>query len=267
MPRRIIMKLFKSLLLILSILVVTSGFVFSEPKEPVNESLNTILNYWDTILGRVVRKGTVQGIDTTLVNYTRLKKDKRFQVLLDEISVFDIKSLKTNEEKVAFWINVYNISAVKVILENYPVQGIKKIGTVFNTVWSSSTINVDGRDISLSDIEHHILRKLNEPRIHAAIVCASLSCPDLKPYSYRPIILSRQLDRSMTDFLKNSTKGMRNKEGTNVVKISKVFKWFKADFNDLGGVSELVNGSLKTNYKKFRISYFDYNWDLNDYKK
>ncbi|RAP37744.1 DUF547 domain-containing protein [Candidatus Marinamargulisbacteria bacterium SCGC AAA071-K20] len=258
--------LFSRFISILCLILSFTSFSFSSPKYTENVDFNSILVNWNSLLKEYVHKGTVSGIKTTLVDYKKLKEDNRFESLITKLESFDIKSLDTTTDKLAFWINVYNISCIKVVLENYPVKSIKDIGSLLSTVWNSSLIKVGNLNFSLYEIEHHILRELKDPRIHAAIVCASLSCPDLKPYAYAPTAISKQLDKSLKDFLNNTTKGLKKDRKNKVVTISKIFKWFKKDFKRSGGVEYVIATHIKVrNSKEYKLSYLTYNWNLNDY--
>ena len=116
--------------------------------------------------------------------------------------------------------------------------------------------------MSLNQIEHDILRKMKEPRIHFAIVCASKSCPKLLNEAYTPSKLDLQLTLATEEFLSDETK---NNLAANNIQISKIFKWFSEDFTTNGSLIDFLNLyasiEISQNAKK---SYLDYNWDLNE---
>ncbi|NND77434.1 MAG: DUF547 domain-containing protein, partial [Flavobacteriales bacterium] len=165
----------------------------------------------------------------------------------------------SREERLSYWINAYNAFTVKLILDNYPVESIKDI----SGPWTKEFIVIEGIPYSLGDIEHKVLRKLyNEPRIHYAISCASISCPDLPNEAIMADILEGQLDRMAERFINDPSKNLIEKDE---VKLSKIYKWFKSDFT--------VSSSLKDHLKKYstveidkatKIEYLEYNWKLND---
>jgi hypothetical protein len=123
-----------------------------------------------------------------LVNYTKLKDDKRLDEYLVQLENTNPDNLLTDEDKLAFWINVYNAFTLKFIIEEYPVESINDLhwGGLYlglllgTTVWDDEKILINGTKLSLNNIEHDIARKkFNEERVHFAMVCASCSCPPL----------------------------------------------------------------------------------------
>ena len=121
----------------------------------------------------------------------------------------------------------------------------------------------------MNEIEHEILRKMDEPRIHVAIVCASVSCPDLRLEAFKADSLNEQLNDQMKMFLQSSEKGMRIDKNNNRVYLSSIFKWFEDDFESRGGVLKFISNYVSPETAKelsdFRIdvSYLDYNWSVN----
>lgn len=218
---------------------------------------------WSALLKDNVVQGQKQDVKLNLVKYKDIKDDKRFKSLLLIIKKYDLASLKTNDQKLAFWINVYNIAAVKMIVDNYPIKSIKGKSFLFSSVWDMKILEVDGKEYALNEIEHNIIRKMGEPRIHFAIVCASISCPDLAMKPYVPQELNKQLDDTTFAFLFNKSKGLRIDEKNKTVYISKIFDWFKEDFDRSGGVKEFISKYVQKDVTKYHIRYIDYNWDLN----
>jgi len=119
------------------------------------------------------------------------------------------------EEKLAFWINAYNAFTVKAVIDNYPIKGsvfsfyprnsIRQI----DGVWDKLRFRAIGKMVNLEEIEHEILRKqFKEPRIHFAIVCASLGCPDLRSEAYRADIINEQFESAAIEFVNNPEKGI-----------------------------------------------------------
>lgn len=162
------------------------------------------------------------------------------------------------EEKLAYWINVYNAFTVDLILRNYPLKSIKDI----KKPWDQRLWKLGDKWYNLDEIEHKILRKMNEPRIHFAINCASFSCPPLLNEAFTAEKLESQLTQVTKVFLADS---QRNTITSNNIEISKIFKWFTKDFKQNGSLIDFlnqysevkINASAKKNYK-------DYNWDLNE---
>ncbi len=220
---------------------------------------------WDVLLKKHVRPTTIDGVRLNGVDYKALPKDPEYTKLISDLAKFSPKTLKDPQEKMAFWINTYNIMAVKMVLDHMPVKSIKDAGGIFSSVWKKVVGKVGGRDVTLNEIEHEILRPMGDPRIHVAIVCASVSCPDLRPEAYTADQLDKQLDEQMRLFLANSSKGLRV-QGKEIA-VSKIFSWFEDDFESKGGVtSYLYPYAPKTAQailKNASLDYLDYNWNLN----
>lgn len=160
----------------------------------------------------------------------------------------------------AFWINAYNLSVIKGIIDNYPTKSPLDNAGFFD----KTTYNLAGKSITLNDIEHKLLRaQFNDARFHFVLVCGALGCPPLISEAYMPETLNKQLDAQTKialngTFLRVNTKKKR-------VEASEIMKWYKEDFT-MDGISEIefINQyrteQIPDNYK---LSYFTYNWNLN----
>ncbi|WP_051251701.1 DUF547 domain-containing protein [Psychrilyobacter atlanticus] len=216
-------------------------------------AMGDYLDTWDELLQKYTSIGESGGTILVVVDYRGLKQDIKFEKLLEEVRKVEIKKIKGDELK-AFWINTYNIGAVKTIVDNYPIEGIKDAGSLFKSVWSREVIEVEGKLYSLGEIENEILRKTGDELIHFAIVCASISCPDLKRTAYRGGNLEKQLLEQKLKFLDEKNKGVYTVGDT--IYISKIFKWYKSDF---GNIRKYLDISPDK-----KIKYLDYNWELNE---
>ena len=173
----------------------------------------------------------------------------------------------TREERIAYWINAYNAFTIKLIMDHYPVASIKDIknGIPFvNTVWDIKFINIEGAEYDLNNIEHGILRpKYEEPRIHFAVNCASISCPKLQRFAYTGEKLDEQLNEAARDFLIDPDK---NKISTDKLVLSKILNWYWGDFKDqYDSRAELVNkyvDEVRVN-PDAEVDFLDYDWGLN----
>jgi len=199
---------------------------------------------WDGLLKKYVKPTTLDGVRLNAIPYKKVKSDPEFRKVVRALESFAPASLKTREEKLAFWINVYNVMAAKMVLDHYPLESIKDAGGLFEPVWKKVVGKVGGKDVTLHQIEHEILRKMGEPRIHVAIVCASVSCPDIRPEAYTADMLDAQLTDQMQKFLQNRGKGMKVEGGGNV-HLSSIFKWFAEDFEPKGGVLKFLIDFLR----------------------
>ena len=148
-------------------------------------------------------------------------------------------------------------------MDHYPIEGIRDIGSFFKPVWQKKVGTINGKKLSLGEIEHEILRPLAEPRIHFALVCASLSCPNLRPTLYTGENLSAELEDQTRIFLQDSSKRACSSE-TNSFGFRKYFKWFEEDFEQTGGVLSFIHRyqTVPSELKSFKT--LNYNWSVND---
>jgi Protein of unknown function, DUF547 len=176
----------------------------------------------------------------------------------------------SRNEQMAYWINAYNAYTVQLIVRNYPVESIKDIkkGVAFiNSVWDMKFIKIQGYTYDLNNIEHNILRPVfKDARVHAAVNCASYSCPKLLNEAFTAEKLESQLDMSMRGFVNDP---VRNRISTEKAEISEIFKWFKGDFErDAGSVRQfLARYATAKVTDKTDISHIDYDWRLNEQGK
>ena len=172
----------------------------------------------------------------------------------------------TKDEQLAYWINAYNAFTVKLIVDNYPTKSIKDIknGIPFvSTVWDIKFIKIEGATYDLNNIEHGIVRKqFDEPRIHTALNCASISCPKLRNEAFTAERLDAQLEDQMKYFVNNSVK---NKITADNLQLSKLLKWYKGDFTKKESLIEFLNKYSEVKIDKdAKISHLDYDWNLNE---
>ncbi len=182
--------------------------------------------------------------------------------LLKYIGVLQLKFPEIEEvskkEKLTYWINAYNALTIDLILRNYPLKSIKDI----DKPWDQRLWKFGNKWLNLNDIEHKILRKMGEPRIHFAIVCASESCPKLQNFAYTAENLDTQLTKATKEFLADTSK---NEITENHIKLSKIFKWFAKDFKTNCSLIDFLNqySDVKIS-SKAKKSFKDYSWDLNE---
>lgn len=196
------------------------------------------------------------------VDYKAFQKDKkelgRYLEMLSQNKPTDQWSV---QEQLAYYINLYNANTVNLILDNYPLKSIKDL----SGPWTRGFIKVGDTEMSLGGIENSILRKMNEPRIHFAINCASISCPNLYNEAFTAAKINEQLDQVTKDFI-NSNK---NDIQPNAAQLSSIFDWYQKDFlvHGIKSVREYVNLYSNTKIKKdAKISYKEYDWNLNKQK-
>jgi len=223
------------------------------------------------LLATHIRPGVISGIRLHAVDYRAVKADPDYAGALADLAAAR-PDARPEPDQFAFWVNAYNLLAIKAVLDQYPVSSIRDGGSLFQSIWKKPVGTVDGREYSLDDIEHGILRKrFREPRVHFAIVCASLSCPDLRREPYRGATLGAQLDAAARGFLENPTKGLVPGTDGRSARVSSIFKWFRDDFGGAGGVAAFIKAragpavaARLTGLTDAGLTYLDYDWSLND---
>ncbi len=179
------------------------------------------------------------------------------------------------EQQRAFWINLYNALTVQVVLDHYPVASILDIdispGFFSFGPWDKKLIEVESEALSLNDIEHRILRPIwKDPRIHYALNCASIGCPNLMPTAFTTDNAEALLDEGAVAYV-NHPRGVEIIDGKPVT--SSIYYWFKEDFGDSdSGVLEhlrrYAGPDLRARLQSLtRLNGHSYNWALNDAKK
>ena len=193
------------------------------------------------------------------VNYKSWKKDTTY---LDNY----LQTLEENppveawskSDSLAYFINAYNAVTVKLILDKYPLKSIRNLVTP----WRFKRFTLNGEKVSLNHIEHEILRKMNEPRIHFAINCASASCPKLINVAFESHTMEKQLEQVTRDFI-NDPK--RNKLSEKKIEISRIFQWFSDDYGNkkerIAFIRKYANQPFNENPK---VDFFTYDWQLNE---
>ena len=212
------------------------------------------------------------------VDYSSLEEEaETVENYVRWLESFDPKNLKTRNEKLAFWINAYNMLTIYGVLSqvrknpDFVEKGHKSIFQRFRFFWWTK-YRIGGRKYSLYQIENKILRKkFSEPRIHFALNCASQSCPLLKDGLYSAENLDQELDMAATLFIR-SPNGARLDRKNRILYLSPIFKWYGKDFEKAyGSILEFVKKHLREEDRKFiednisemKISYQEYDWGLN----
>ena len=223
-------------------------------EDPIDDYHPEAFNHsaWNDLLQQHVTEAGV-------VNYKGFINDQ--YVLRHYITSLDnnMPSETWNDQDVlAYWINAYNAMTIDLIVRNYPVESIKDI----KDPWKQRLWKLGEKWYNLDEIEHQILRKMNEPRIHFGIVCASFSCPKLLNEAFTAFQLEEQLTQATRAFLADSK---RNEITSDRLRLSKIFQWFAKDFKQDGSLIDFLNRYTDIEISsRARKSFKDYNWDLND---
>lgn len=223
-------------------------------KTPIAEVIEIVKpnhTKWDELLKKHV---TSSG----KVNYNGLKSSLSIiESYIRDLESFNDQNEWSRNEKLAYWINLYNAATVRLICKNYPLSSITNLNG--GKPWDVKLITIGNKSYSLNNIENDIIRKrFTEPRIHFAVNCAAKSCPKLMNSAFLPEKLSRQFAKQSSSFIN----GTENVISSDKIAISKIFEWYKSDFNSL---IEFLNKYSDTEINTdATISYKEYNWDLND---
>ena len=165
-------------------------------------------------------------------------------------------------QKLAYWINAYNFLTVDLIVREGETRSIKNLGGVLSSPWKRFRWPIGGQERSLDDIEHGIIRKLGDPRIHFAVNCAAISCPDLRAEPYAAATVDAQLGDQVARTFANPSKGYVI-QGT-AARVSKVMDWYAEDF-DAGDVAAWIRTNASVELPKgAKVGFFAYDWALND---
>jgi len=224
---------------------------------------------WHRLLKRYVD-------DDGMVNYQAWEESPEDRAALKRylgaLSRADAQTPASKQGKLAFWINAYNALTVHGILEVYPTTSIRKHTAVafgYN-IWKDLLLPVGEEKYSLNDIEHEVLRKLNEPRIHFAIVCASIGCPRLRNGAYSPDTLEAQLADNTRDFFSRS-RNLRIDHQRQIIYVSSILDWFSEDFGTtpqegLARLSKYMpdKAARFVQQGRFSVRYLHYDWSLNE---
>lgn len=224
---------------------------------------------WDRLLQKYVDQDGMVDYDAWKASQADRAALKQY---LATLSAADPTAETTKDGKLAFWINAYNALTVQGILDVYPTSSIRNhtAKLVGYNIWDDLLLPVGGQQYSLNQIEHKVLRKLGEPRIHLAIVCASIGCPRLLNRAYTPERLESQLAENTRDFFarqKNFQADLANRR----VRVSSILDWFGEDFGPTPqkGLAALAKYMPDEATRRlissadFSVAYLDYDWSLN----
>lgn len=224
---------------------------------------------WDEFLSKYVEPGP-DGVN--LVAYSKVTDaDKsRLDAYIDKLAGIAIREY-SKPEQLAYWINLYNALTLKVVLEHYPVQSIKDIdispGFFSVGPWGKKLVDIEGEALSLDDIEHRILRPIwRDPRIHYAVNCASIGCPNLARRAYTAANVDQMLTSQAVEYINHPRGAMATAGG---LVVSSIYDWFEADFggDEQGVLDHILNyaddelgDSIRSGAK---IDRYRYDWALN----
>jgi hypothetical protein len=234
--------------------------------------VDVIHDDWNTLLERYVKPDRA-GVNRIAYGKVSAADRKRLDAYVDGLQNVAISKFSRAVQR-AYWINLYNATTVKVVLDHYPVPSITKInispGLFAKGPWKKKLLTIEGESVSLDDIEHRILRPIwQDPRTHYSVNCASVGCPNLLPRAFTAANMDELLDEAARGYV-NSPRGARVESGELIV--SSIYVWFQADFggDDAGVIAHLKKYAAPALAKQLRgvdvIDRDEYDWTLNDAK-
>ena len=226
---------------------------------------------WDIMLKKYLVTSHPSGINRFRYGSVLAADRQILAEYLRKLQTAKISSLNGKEQK-AYWINLYNALTVQVILDHYPVKSIRDIdispGLFSNGPWDAKLLTIEGEKVSLNDIEHRILRPIfKDSRLHYALNCASLGCPNLQPKAYTVANTEALLEAGARAYI-NNPRGARMVKGK--LYVSSIYQWFQVDFggSEEGVIKHLLHyaedglaDSLRTYTGGLRD---EYDWSLNE---
>lgn len=246
----------------------------AEQFAPYTEGSNATVDHsaWSALLARYVTKSE-DGINR--VDYARFKSSDRATLAsyIDALQNVNVAGLD-RPEQFAFWANLYNAETIAIVLDAYPVASIKDISLGGGLVaaftggpWKAKILKIGGAELSLDDIEHGILRPIfKDPRVHYAVNCASIGCPNIGVEAFAGATLEAQLDAAARAYI-NHPRGIRVEGGE--VFASSIYSWFQDDFGGddegvLAHARRYADEALKEKLEAItNISDYGYDWTLN----
>ena len=231
---------------------------------------------WDALLDKYLITNDPTGINLFRYGAVTTLDRAALEMYLEELLAVKVSGLSRPEQK-AYWINLYNSLTVNTILGHYPVGSIMDInispGFFSRGPWDAKLVRIEDQKISLNDIEHRILRPIwKDPRIHYAVNCAALGCPNLQERAFVPEGMDQMLDEAAVEFINHSRGVSLDNKGK--LTLSSIYKWFREDFGeDLDELLEHIHRYASDELKdklpadgKMKVKY-KYDWILNDAKE
>ena len=228
---------------------------------------------WRTFLAKYVSTSP-DGINRLAYHAVPPADQERLSLFLSTLTATPVSRLNKSQQK-AFWINLYNALTVQVILEHYPVDSIRDIdispGFFSDGPWGKKLLRIEGREVSLNDIEHRILRPIfQDNRLHYALNCASIGCPQLQTIPFTAQSMEAMLNSAASEYI-NHPRAVNLSTGRLIV--SSIYKWFQQDFGEnkkevIDHLQTHADNDLKQQLEKFTtIDSYHYDWSLNQNKE
>lgn len=248
-------------LLVAASVAVTASVVPPPPEASIHAP-------WSALLSAHVEHG--------LVDYDAFAKSTEFPKYLNSLATARLEAM-TKDERLAFWINVYNAYTIALINKHKERESIRNINMFLGVVkgkgpWKEDIVRAAGRTLTLDEVEHKIIRaEFKEPRIHMALVCAAMSCPPLRTEAYEGARLNEQLKDQTRTFLRDRQMENRLDLGNSILHLSPIFDWYREDFGKTDAairrfVAPYFDGAGEKNAfsdSRLKIEFTEYDWSLN----
>lgn len=262
--------LYKKAFLLLVLALFSTSSICASRSIASLESFNA---HYQSLLDDVVTSGQKNGVALNLVDYGALRSDERLDNLMLFLAEYDYNNLPNKSDRIAYFLNAYNVMAINMVADNWPIESLRGLGNMFRPVWTHQCGTLNHEHMTLRVLEHDLLRQQSEPRIHFALNCASVSCPDLRKEPYVGERLDAQLDDQTNTFFAQIGKGSRlDASGLDGGKlwVSPLMDWFEEDFEVVDGVEAFLQRYLPTDFSSNNAGasleiegYLDYDWDVN----
>ena len=238
---------------------------------------------WDALLKKHVRY--VQNGNASQVDYAGFSRDRVvLKAALDAYAAVPRAQFDrwSKPQQQAFLTNAYNAFTVEKILTRYPgIKSIREFGTIFGNPWKDKFFTLFGQPAYLDLIEHEMLRRdgaYDDPRVHVAVVCASIGCPMLRNEAFTPERIDAQMEDGMRRFLSDRTRNRYNPQAKRL-EISKIFDWYGKDFEKGHKGHSSVKGAMAkyadlladspedrnaVRSQAAEVTFLEYDWALND---
>lgn len=269
-------RILPALLLLLVAVPVTAQQDATAPPAPKPAGFDHDHGEWSGLLKKNVHPGG--RVHYKGLALERVKFD-HYIASLEGVSARDFERW-SSDQQFAFWINAYNVYAIQLILDNYPVKSIKDMGGLFSSVFSKRFVPLQhlsskhSKKLSLGEIEHDILFGLKRgPMFHFGIVCASASCPVLRAEAFSATNAKAQLAEQARIFLADPTKNRQAPTGTKL-HVSKIFDWAEDEFSSYkGGIAALLKDhgppAVREHLQsgaRMKLKFLSYDWSLNEWQ-
>lgn len=240
--------------LALALLLPMIAFAKSAPPPPPDHSK------LDAVLSDVVKGESV--------DYDLLGTRHRLELFNYLAKMAEIEPMTLpREERLAYYINVYNAYVLHEVVGRRANDPAWRADANAFALFDDPVVTIRGRRLSLNDLEHRIIRpSFNDPRVHAALVCAARSCPPLLNRAYTGRNVQPLLELNMRRFLEDRTRNPID-EANKQLRLSKIFEWYAGDFGGRDKLAEYVGGVLGKDFDGYTVSFVEYSWELNDVKR